>query len=145
MLGSSLINKLMAYKDKEVQAKAQRDHYQRYQTQFRTRTKIRRRARKNWLREIKSRMVCRRCPEQFHECLHFHHIDDNKDDNVTKMVNELRPIHRIVDEMRKCVVLCANCHAKTHAGLISDFTDEDFTTIDQSFILPDNEIVARWG
>jgi hypothetical protein len=43
--------------------------------------------------------------------LDFHHVDPE-----TKELRQLQnhPIHRIKDEIRKCIVLCANCHRIVH-------------------------------
>lgn len=48
-------------------------------------------------------------------CLDFHHSDPkNKIMSVSHMVNKCRKREDIVAEMRKCIVLCANCHRYTH-------------------------------
>lgn len=51
--------------------------------------------------------------------LHFHHTNgDNKDNTVAKLVQDCCSIKTIADEVSKCILLCANCHAEVHAGLI---------------------------
>ena len=48
--------------------------------------------------------------------LHFHHLNPfEKKFNIsdkTRIDKELR------EELKKCVILCGNCHAEYHAGLI---------------------------
>lgn len=48
--------------------------------------------------------------------LHFHHIDPSlKQYDIHKMLKpKTITIDSIVGELRKCVVLCANCHLDTH-------------------------------
>ena len=53
------------------------------------------------------------------DALDFHHIDDtNKSFGVGKIMGNPTSWARIVTELKKCVLLCANCHRELHAGLI---------------------------
>lgn len=54
-----------------------------------------------------------------HRALAFHHLDES-----TKIFNLgakgiPRSWKRLVNEAKKCVMLCHNCHAEVHAGVIS--------------------------
>ena len=51
---------------------------------------------------------------QYAEILHFHHPNDNKVEDVMKMAKWEWQEERIWREMRKCVVLCNNCHFLLH-------------------------------
>lgn len=45
---------------------------------------------------------------------HFHHVDrTTKDCNWNQL--RLRSWRRIVEELKKCVLVCANCHAEIHS------------------------------
>jgi len=57
---------------------------------------------RRWFQKYKKTLECRQCKENHPACLEFHHVRKNKD-------NE-----RIMKEINKCVVLCANCHRKIH-------------------------------
>lgn len=62
------------------------------------------------------RSGCAACPEVDLSCLVFHHLDPKqKDRNISEMVSRLST-ERVVAEIAKCIVLCANCHMKHHAG-----------------------------
>lgn len=61
--------------------------------------------------------ACAVCGESEAACLQFHHADQsNKEKNVISLATA--SMKKIVDEISKCVVLCANCHMKVHAGLV---------------------------
>jgi hypothetical protein len=57
---------------------------------------------------------CRECGETDPRCLQFHHVDGEKDDAVGSMIADSRAVGDVVAEVRKCVVLCANCHRGVH-------------------------------
>lgn len=53
-------------------------------------------------------------------CLDLHHKDgQDKEDNISRMVTKNFSWDKIENEINKCVVLCAICHRKLHAGIIS--------------------------
>ena len=61
---------------------------------------------------------CAMCGEKELVCLDFHHIDPStKEFNIGKQFH-IRSFKDIEKEIEKCVVLCANCHRKVHAGII---------------------------
>lgn len=89
-------------------------HYAKYKTKYNERFK------KRWAegREILDTHKvggCTQCSEKEPAVLDFHHLGD-KDVNVSTMLAMSRI--RILAEIAKCIVLCANCHRKVHAGLI---------------------------
>lgn len=47
------------------------------------------------------------------ECLDYHHIDQK---TLEKRVPCIHTFKKSIEEMIKCVVVCANCHRKIHAG-----------------------------
>ena len=61
---------------------------------------------------------CRVCGESEPIALDLHHLDPStKEGNPANLYgNSFKTIKR---EIRKCVVLCANCHRKVHAGIIT--------------------------
>lgn len=62
---------------------------------------------------------CAVCHESEQCCLDFHHIDkSDKEFNIAEKRGSLSK-KAIEKEINKCVVLCANCHRKLHAGLIT--------------------------
>ena len=71
---------------------------------------------RDWLKEYKKGLVCGICGEDTPCCLDFHH-KGKKDWGIAKMVANNRGIEKILEEISKCDVVCANCHRKIHAGI----------------------------
>lgn len=72
---------------------------------------------KNFLNELKL-IGCSCCPEKEPSCLQFHHLDStSKEANVTDLLKYSR--ERLIKELNKCALVCANCHCKIHAGVIN--------------------------
>jgi hypothetical protein len=66
-----------------------------------------------WLAKYKANCYCERCSEGHTACLEFHHVG-NKTITVSGAVRRGWSISRIMKEIAKCTVLCANCHRKEH-------------------------------
>jgi len=67
---------------------------------------------------IKAKYGCAFCEEKEICTLEFHHVNPRKDAGgraVSHAVSRGRGV--FIREVNKCVVLCANCHKKVHAGL----------------------------
>jgi hypothetical protein len=54
------------------------------------------------------------CREENPVCLDFHHVRFPKVGRIDRVLS----YERLVDEAAKCVLLCKNCHAKEHAGML---------------------------
>jgi hypothetical protein len=68
-----------------------------------------------WWSEVKATKSCARCGESDPDCLQFHHIDPTtKEFTVSNAVAHAWSRERILAEVAKCEVLCANCHLKHH-------------------------------
>ena len=69
----------------------------------------------NWLKEYKKGIICEVCGEKHPCCLDFHHNNlKEKDNTVSDLVAKGYGRDTILREMKKCMVLCKNCHAKIH-------------------------------
>lgn len=79
----------------------------------------------NWRKRTKHRMIesmggqCVCCGyNKCNDALHFHHLDPSKKDfNFSGARASPKSWDKIVDELRKCVIVCAICHAEIHAGV----------------------------
>jgi predicted HNH restriction endonuclease len=67
------------------------------------------------IRSYKSSLKCEKCSENHPACLDFHHIDPSKKEaNIYQIAIKGWSWDRIMEEIAKCQVLCANCHRKIH-------------------------------
>lgn len=103
------------YAKREDQLASQRKHYRGNKQVYLDKNAKRLARLKKWYQAFKSQLKCSMCPENHPACLHFHHSDpDIKIDSVARMVSAGISKVRILAEIAKCMVLCANCHAKFH-------------------------------
>lgn len=78
-------------------------------------TKASREKRRDFIRDLKKKMKCSRCPESFWACLDFHHRNPKeKEFEIREAQDRGASVARILAEIAKCDVLCANCHRKEH-------------------------------
>lgn len=62
----------------------------------------------------KKTLKCKCCGESDHNCLDFHHVvPGDKEIKISTAIG--RGAKAVVNELKKCVVVCANCHRKIHA------------------------------
>lgn len=67
-----------------------------------------------WFLELKATKSCERCGETTVQCLQFHHRDPSQKDIEVSKATQSWARERILAEIAKCTVLCANCHLKLH-------------------------------
>jgi transposase len=86
--------------------------------------KCRRGAVVRWRRNAKLRLVgeaggcCVLCGyDEFAGALHFHHVDPSTKSFGLAMRGLTKSIEKLREEAAKCVLLCANCHAKVEWGV----------------------------
>jgi hypothetical protein len=103
-------------------ARYQRTKHLRTDTKRRSAVKrARLRALAAWVAELKAELRCRDCGIDHPGCLVFHHVvPTTKEIVLADAVRRGWSQARIRSEMAKCIVLCANCHAKLHARVPAD-------------------------
>ena len=110
----------MPYKDPEKQkqynAEYRKKYYQENKAKVKKRVYANRRKKMQEYRDYKSTLKCERCGYDEHPyALDFHHVVRSPDN---RRVNELIGdgyFGAAYEEMKKCQVLCANCHRRHHA------------------------------
>jgi hypothetical protein len=87
-------------KNKEIYKNRARENTQKYRIRNR-----------KFVNSIKEQQQCCDCSGKFIACqLDFDHISENKERNVSKLVNVGASLSKILKEIEKCDVVCANCH-----------------------------------
>ena|SRR3989344_3308597 len=70
---------------------------------------------KQWIIDYKERGGCDRCKITDSRVLEFHHLDGkNKDFEISQAPYNPLGLERMKKEIKKCVILCANCHRIAH-------------------------------
>lgn len=57
----------------------------------------------------------------YHKCISamdFHHVNEKEKSFALGLRGLTRSWHSIEQELRKCILVCANCHREIHAGLV---------------------------
>lgn len=75
----------------------------------------RRRRIKQWFDEFKKTLKCQECNDSRHYVLDFHHRDPKeKEKALGEIMQRGWSKKRIMKEVDKCDVYCANCHRELH-------------------------------
>jgi NAD-dependent dihydropyrimidine dehydrogenase PreA subunit len=93
---------------------------------------------KLWRRRLKTRLVegfggkCGVCEyNRTQNALEFHHLDPNEKDFTLSKARNLK-WEVFVEEAKKCVLLCANCHREVHDDLL--VLPHDIQRFDESLV-----------
>jgi len=106
----------MPYKNSEKQKESQRNHYLNNKEAYHLRTNKHKKLKRAWLNGIKTDLGCAKCEEKRTPCLEFHHTEARKGNQELRISYLVRSWsrERILEEIKKCIVLCRNCHALEH-------------------------------
>ena len=75
---------------------------------------------------------CVRCAEDDPACLDFHHTDtDRKETTISSMISYGYSKERLLAEIEKCEILCANCHRKQHHTILDPVSAQDASNRDK--------------
>ena len=98
---------------KICQAEFDHNHYLKDVDKHKNRRKDNQQKISSWFKEYKQTLACSKCGDNRWYVLQFHHIDpDQKDFNVSDL--KKRSIKGMLNEIKKCVPLCSNCHTEFH-------------------------------
>lgn len=103
----------------------------------------------NWRRRTKQKMItamggcCQICGyDRCQEALEFHHIDPSvKEMGFGKARANPKAISKLLDELEKCILLCANCHREIHIGLVD--LPETYARLDRSLVQSEAELKRK--
>ena len=104
--------------NQEKRRESRRKWYHNNKPKTYSKVKQRKNQLKEWLESYKSNLKCEICSEDHPATIQFHHKDpQEKEIEISKTVNQGWSKERILSEIDKCQVLCANCHFKLHYDL----------------------------
>lgn len=63
--------------------------------------------------KYKSEKGCSKCGDKRYYVLEFHHIDPTQKDYLIS-ARVRAPLNLLMEEIKKCAILCSNCHAEFH-------------------------------
>lgn len=124
-----LLDLLVPIKDPEARRKHHREYMRRYLADPENRQKHMARIRRNdsrYRREVAKALSqfrssgCRKCGELTQCCLDAHHRNPAEKDFTLAVAKRRKlALSKVISELAKCICVCANCHRKIHAGIIS--------------------------
>lgn len=104
---------------------------------------------KKWRKTTKQRMIdafggkcgiCGYC--KCNEALEFHHLDPSiKEFSFGSLRANIKGWATIVEELRKCIMVCANCHREIHNGLVT--IPVDIQRFDEAFAEYDRVVTKK--
>ena len=108
----------MPYKDPKVRAAKQKTYvstyYEKNKETVIASSRASAKAYKEKWRSYKATLACVQCGQNHPATFDFHHVDSStKEASINKLIKN-RAFKRAMEEVQKCVVLCANCHRIHH-------------------------------
>jgi hypothetical protein len=108
----------MPYKDPKVKQTKQKTYvstyYEKNKATVIAASAASAKAYKDKWRSFKATLACIKCGQNHPATFDFHHIDSStKEESVNKLIKN-RAFKRAMEEVKKCIVLCANCHRIHH-------------------------------
>ena len=103
-------------KRKRYQQEWNKNYYEKNRKAEISRVAKRKAVLRDWLNAYRKRLSCVHCGESHPACLDFHHTDPRQKDFSLGNVKAMGwGQEKLLSEIKKCVVVCANCHRKLHA------------------------------
>lgn len=93
--------------------RARENYHAKYKVAAKASVTKRRKQLKETLTEYKQLRKCERCGDKRYYVLEFHHLHSKKN-NIANMIANANSWERILKEIEKCQLLCANCHKEVH-------------------------------
>jgi hypothetical protein len=105
-----------SHRCKTCQKKLSKSHYYKNKDKYRNNAGKRRLELRKWFLEYKSQYKCEHCGFDNPNALDFHHKDKkDKKGKVGELLSYTKNKAKVIEEIKKCIALCANCHRILHA------------------------------
>lgn len=96
------------------QKEYRKKHYEENKEKYLTLSKEHKKETIKWFINYKSTLSCSNCGESRYWTLDFHHTNsEEKEYNISILANSSSK-KKLIKEMSKCIILCANCHRDLH-------------------------------
>ncbi len=100
---------------KVCQREYKNDYYRKNSIREMKRNMRRKNSIRQWINDYKKSSKCSKCGNDHPAVLDFHHINPkHKEIDVIKASDYGWGIKRILKEIKKCLILCSNCHRILH-------------------------------
>lgn len=73
-----------------------------------------------YVESLKKAASCPICGESSPYALDFHHKHSEKKEFLISKGKTAYGLNKLILEINKCIIVCANCHRKIHAGVIPE-------------------------
>ena len=92
--------------------------------------------------ELKEKLGCVKCKDKRYYLIDFHHLNPNEKENTVARLVIHASIKDTINELKKCVPLCSNCHREFHYmertyGMTIDEYLQDVTLPNMSDVVDD--------
>jgi hypothetical protein len=105
----------MPFKDLEKRREFRRNWYLKNKESEKEHVKKRKLGIRRWFENYKIKLKCKKCQENHPATIDFHHKEgEEKERNISYLVSNGYSVEKIQKELKKCQVLCANCHRKLY-------------------------------
>lgn len=110
----------MPYKDpekrREYNRRYQKKHYKKNKAYYYNKAREREQKAKEFIHKYKeAKGKCEICGFDHVHCLDFHHVNpEEKKANICDMHKNGWSEERMLEELNKCILVCANCHRQIH-------------------------------
>ena len=91
-----------------------KDHYQKNKEYHYKKSLLQKKKMRDYVNGLKAVSKCAICGESHFACLHFHHKEGTVKLFNLSNHNRGSSLKKLQEEINKCEILCANCHAKLH-------------------------------
>jgi predicted HNH restriction endonuclease len=101
-------------KNPEYYREYQRRHYEANKQAYIDRAAARKEVYRAQWTAFKATLACTKCGENHPSTLDFHHVVRSPENKKVHRLIANMAFKKAMEELKKCIVLCSNCHRKLH-------------------------------
>lgn len=108
------IKKVFQWQCRDCQKNYRKEHYERNREKYILKAKNNRQKLVDDFQDFKKTLKCNRCSENRWWVLEFHHTNPNEKEGEISLLVRKGSKEKLFKEIKKCEVLCCNCHRNLH-------------------------------